>query len=135
MMRRVVVAAAAAALALSGCSGTAPAAAPASAGSQAPAGPSLLDLRKAAGIPACPASDLSAPASLNGLPAITFDCLGGDSRVNLAGLPKGEPIVLNFWAQWCGPCRQEGPVLGQVAAKAKGKVRMLGVMEVDPDLG
>ena len=135
MIRRVMVATAAAALVLSGCSGNAPAAAPASVSGQASAGPSLLDLRTAAGIGACPASDLGATATGTGLPATLFDCLGGDSKVNLAGLPKGEPIVLNFWAQWCGPCRQEGPILGQVYAKAKGRVRMLGVMEVDPEPG
>ncbi len=135
MMRRVVVAAVAAALALSGCGQNAPTPASTSTAGQTSAGPSLLDLRKAAGIAACPATDLAAKATGNGLPATVFDCLGGDSSVNLAGLPKGTPIVLNFWAQWCGPCRQEGPILGQVYAKAKGKVRMLGVMEVDPQPG
>ena len=36
-----------------------------------------------------------------GLPALELECLGGDSTVNLASLPRGKPWVVNVWAQWC----------------------------------
>lgn len=94
----------------------------------------LQSQREAAGIPDCPTSDLKATAKANGLPAVTLDCLGSTSQVNLAGLALGKPMLINFWAQWCDGCRVEGPTLGQTYAKAKasGKLAMLGVLEVDP---
>ena len=37
------------------------------------------------------------------------------------------PIVVQFWAQWCGPCKQLGPLLEKVVAAAKGKVKMVRI--------
>jgi cytochrome c biogenesis protein CcmG, thiol:disulfide interchange protein DsbE len=39
----------------------------------------------------------------------------------------GRPIVLNFWASYCGVCKQESPAIARVAATARSKVRFLGV--------
>ena len=37
------------------------------------------------------------------------------------------PIVVQFWAPWCGPCKQLGPLLEKVVASAKGKVKMVRI--------
>jgi len=34
---------------------------------------------------------------------------------------KGRPLVVNFWARWCGPCRKEIPDLAEMHARYKGK--------------
>jgi len=87
--------------------------------------------KRRAGIEPCPATDpAAAPAGQEGadltLPDVTLPCLGGGRPVHLAGL-RGKPTVLNLWASWCTPCREELPVLQEFYERADGKVRMLGV--------
>ncbi|GAB3705348.1 TlpA family protein disulfide reductase [Mariniluteicoccus flavus] len=97
----------------------------------APSTAHLLERRRAAGIADCPVSDPAVPARPDGLPDITLDCLGADSRVRLAGL-RGKPIVANVWAQWCGPCRHEAPMLKEVQDRLGDRVLVLGVDHADP---
>jgi cytochrome c biogenesis protein CcmG/thiol:disulfide interchange protein DsbE len=76
---------------------------------------------------ACPSTPSKPPAT-NGLPDISLPCLGGGPDIRLADL-RG-PLVINVWAQWCGPCRDEAPYLAKLAKT--GKVRMLGIDYADP---
>lgn len=48
---------------------------------------------------------------------------------------RGKPVVVNFFASWCVPCRQEMPALQAVAAKTDGKVTFLGVDHQDDKAG
>jgi cytochrome c biogenesis protein CcmG/thiol:disulfide interchange protein DsbE len=56
-----------------------------------------------------------------GTPAPAFDLprLTGPGRVSLASL-RGRPVIVNFWASWCGPCREEFPQFHQLAAERAG---------------
>lgn len=76
---------------------------------------------------ACPSTPSKPPVS-NALPDITLPCLGEGPDIRLADL-RG-PLVLNVWAQWCGPCRDEAPYLAELAKS--GKVQMLGIDYADP---
>ena len=40
---------------------------------------------------------------------------------------KGKPLIVNFWARWCGPCRAEIPELIKVRQAHKGKLEVLGI--------
>jgi putative thioredoxin len=43
---------------------------------------------------------------------------------------KRQPVLVDFWAEWCGPCKQLGPVLEKAVRAAKGKVKLVK-MDID----
>ena len=51
-------------------------------------------------------------------------------KVSLAEL-RGHPVVLNFWASWCVPCKHEAPLLRDTARRYAGKVLFLGIDDQD----
>ncbi len=67
----------------------------------------------------------SIPATVGGLP--TLDVAGFHTLLEQS---KGTPLVVNFWASWCGPCVAEAPVLA-AAAHAHRNIQFLGVDILD----
>ena len=53
-----------------------------------------------------------------------------DRRLALPEL-RGHPMVINFWASWCTPCREEAPILAAAARSHAGQVTFLGVDVLD----
>jgi thiol-disulfide isomerase/thioredoxin len=115
-MRRAGLAVLAAVLLTAGCTGDQPA-------------PSYTE--KVAGLAACPPPG-SPSGAAQGLPDLTLACLGADGT---PGVPlrrlTGTPLVLNLWASWCAPCRQELPAFARLADDAGPRLRVVGVATSD----
>jgi thiol-disulfide isomerase/thioredoxin len=59
------------------------------------------------------------------LPDLELPCFTGGQPVRLADL-RG-PAVINLWASWCAPCREELPAMQRLADRTAGRLRVLGV--------
>ncbi|MDD3566982.1 MAG: thioredoxin [Bacteroidales bacterium] len=57
-----------------------------------------------------------------------------DANFDEIVLKSDKPVLLDFWAEWCGPCRMVGPFVEQIAEEFEGKA-VVGKVDVDSNPG
>ena len=86
----------------------------------------LSAARSRAALAPCPVGTGAAPAS-SVLRGVTVPCLGAPGEVDLGAATAGKPMLVNFWAPWCLPCRRELPTIEAFAQRAGSSMTVLAV--------
>jgi thiol-disulfide isomerase/thioredoxin len=63
-------------------------------------------------------------------PNLTLLSVDGSTRIDIDSL-RGRPVLLTFWASWCGPCRMELPELQKLAGELEGEGLALVTVNMD----
>jgi len=88
---------------------------------------SLIAIALVASGPATPAGATADPAA----PAFSLPVLGQSAQKISLSDYAGKPVIVNFWASWCGPCQQETPLLASWYKQEHGQIALIGLDEND----
>jgi cytochrome c biogenesis protein CcmG, thiol:disulfide interchange protein DsbE len=89
---------------------------------------SLVGIALASGSgPAAPAAPAADPAA----PTFSFPVLGHSGQQVSLSEYAGKPLIVNFFASWCDPCKQETPLLARFYRAEHGKIALVGLDEND----
>jgi thiol-disulfide isomerase/thioredoxin len=77
----------------------------------------------------CPEQTGETVSATGAVPPLSFDCIGGGTLDLSRTL--GAPTVINVWGSWCAPCREELPLVQELADEADGQVQVLGLVSRD----
>jgi putative thioredoxin len=80
--------------------------------------------------PAEPAANPAAPISPSGAPSAVVDVTEANFQTTVLERSMATPVILDFWAEWCEPCKQLSPLLEKLVAEGGGSW-VLGKVDVD----
>ena len=89
----------------------------------------LSSLRNRPQTPAAPTGGAAAPSPTGAVASLVMD-VTDDTFAEVLELSRTVPVVVDLWAEWCGPCKQLSPVLEKVVAELGGRV-VLAKVDVD----
>ena len=73
------------------------------------------------------------PAAVAGHPAPDFELASPDGEIYKLSDFKGQPVILNFWATWCGPCRAEFPEFQEASIDNADSLVIIGINNTTAD--